>query len=259
MARSKQPAMMFYVGDWLKDPAVRGLTLAARGFWFDILCYIHSSGVGGTLTGDAEFFSRLVGCSRAETIAAVEELKSAGTANVSYHGDAITIVNRRMKRDATIAKKRSKAGKKGMKQRWNNKSDNKPITKPPPRITEVENEIETREETGGKECEGRGKKKPRIEFDSANITWLNVTAKDVAGWRATFAAVDIDYELKSAAQWARDNPAKRKKNWRRFLTNWFRRRQERGGTPRPKKGERDERTATYRRDIEELPDSNWVR
>ena len=68
-----------------------------------------------------------------------------------------------------------------------------------------------------------------VQFDFTNRIWTGITESDLKQWKAAFPSVDIETELKSAAQWAFDNPEKKKKNWRRFLTNWFCRRQEKGG------------------------------
>ena len=76
---------------------------------------------------------------------------------------------------------------------------------------------------------GNGKGNSNVQFDFTNRIWTGITEEDLKQWKAAFPAVDIETELKSAAQWAFDNPNKKKKNWRRFLTNWFCRRQEKGG------------------------------
>ena len=54
-------------------------------------------------------------------------------------------------------------------------------------------------------------------------------------WRSAYPAVDIDGEILRAAEWAVSNPAKRKKNWRSFLTRWLAKEQERGA-PASSKG-----------------------
>ena len=40
---SKLPAIQFYVGDWMKDPALRSVSVEARGLWIDLLCIMHES------------------------------------------------------------------------------------------------------------------------------------------------------------------------------------------------------------------------
>jgi hypothetical protein len=71
------------------------------------------------------------------------------------------------------------------------------------------------------------KEKITFNFDTGQFEGISSGKK--SQWAAAFPAVDVEMEIKSAALWAADNPAKRKSNWGRFLTNWFRRTQERGG------------------------------
>jgi len=66
-----------------------------------------------------------------------------------------------------------------------------------------------------------------FNFETAQFEGIGNDKK--TQWAVAFPAVDIDLELKRAALWASDNPAKRKSNWGRFLTNWLKRTQERGG------------------------------
>lgn len=88
--------------------------------------------------------------------------------------------------------------------------------------------------------EGKGKEGNTICPDSKssrgqeqitwNGDWLNVTTDDRSGWMTAFPAVDISRQLAAAGEWLKANPAKAKKrNYRRFITNWLARAQERGG------------------------------
>lgn len=63
------------------------------------------------------------------------------------------------------------------------------------------------------------------------IGFDGIEQSDIDGWTFAFPAVDLNREGVRAAIWCRDNGAKgKKKNYRRFLTNWFSRCQERGGS-----------------------------
>ena len=57
-----------------------------------------------------------------------------------------------------------------------------------------------------------------------------ITDKDHAEWKEAFPAVNVSQQLAAASRWLKDNPAKRKKQIGRFLTNWFSRNQEQGGS-----------------------------
>jgi hypothetical protein len=61
------------------------------------------------------------------------------------------------------------------------------------------------------------------------VGWSGISDADMAQWRIAYPACDIASQLARAHAWAAANPEKRKKRWRRFLTNWLARAQERGG------------------------------
>ena len=76
-------------------------------------------------------------------------------------------------------------------------------------------------------------KKPRQQKISFNFdlrTWENISNEDVAIWEKAYPAVDITQELSKMADWLLSNPDRKKKNYRRFITNWLSRTQERGGS-----------------------------
>jgi len=81
----------------------------------------------------------------------------------------------------------------------------------------------------GKKKEETTKKK-EITFSSEKRKFLNITIEDKAGWLDAYPACDIDQELRKMREWLLSNPAKKKKNYRRFITNWLSRSQEKGGT-----------------------------
>lgn len=69
-----------------------------------------------------------------------------------------------------------------------------------------------------------------------SISWspeekfTGITEEDRDEWKKAYPACDINSELAKANQWLISNPAKaRKKLWRRFITGWLSRSQERGG------------------------------
>lgn len=83
-----------------------------------------------------------------------------------------------------------------------------------------------------KECEAEKPQAPKIlkiQFDKEARAWDGISDSQVAEWSAVYPALDIERELGKAKEWVLANPTKIKKNWRRFLVNWFSRAQERGG------------------------------
>ena len=117
---SKRPYIQFYVGDWLKDPALKKCSPATRGIWFDFLCDMHEAQSGGVLACDKESLCRIGRCSRAELDAALSELAKTRAAEVSERAGVVTLVNRRMKREADLQEVRSDSGSKGISKRLAN-------------------------------------------------------------------------------------------------------------------------------------------
>jgi len=72
--------------------------------------------------------------------------------------------------------------------------------------------------------------KANIVFDFEKRVFLNITEIDFTDWGKAYPAVSIQQEILKAAQWLLSNPKKRKSNYRKFLTNWFARTQDNGGT-----------------------------
>lgn len=72
-------------------------------------------------------------------------------------------------------------------------------------------------------------KLPEILFNFGEKAWERISDEQVAAWSDVYPALKIEIELGKAREWILANPTKKKKNWRRFLVNWFGRAQERGG------------------------------
>ena len=93
--------MQFYPGDWLKDPALRRCTHAAKGVYIDMLCFMWECEERGVLAtsgqawGDEEI-ARAVGGDQRETLALIAELVAKGVVSRRASG---AIYSRRMVRD----------------------------------------------------------------------------------------------------------------------------------------------------------------
>jgi hypothetical protein len=95
----------------------------------------------------------------------------------------------------------------------------------------------SKEEGKGREEERNG---IRVSNDTLVVTqpigwnptdgWSGITENDHADWKVAYPACDASRQLASMAEWLRSNPARAKKTaWRRFITAWLNREQERGG------------------------------
>ena len=95
---------------------------------------------------------------------------------------------------------------------------------------EKEEEKEEEERIGEKKApDDKNHPKPKISLNLETQKFDNITPKDISSWEEAYPACAVESELLKAAQWIISNPTKRKKNYRRFLTNWLARTQERGG------------------------------
>jgi hypothetical protein len=94
-----------------------------------------------------------------------------------------------------------------------------------------------------KKSDSRPPNQPKIRLNIEEQEWENITKKDLQKWRQAYPACDVGIELARAAQHIISNPEKRKKNWRRYITNWLSRQQDWGGT---KKENRSGETETQR-------------
>jgi uncharacterized protein YdaU (DUF1376 family) len=72
-----------------------------------------------------------------------------------------------------------------------------------------------------------------ITFDFETATFAGISDGMLKRWSEAYPAVDIRTTILRAAEWVVANPTQRKKNYNRFLTNWFSRNQERGGDRSP--------------------------
>lgn len=104
---SKQPAFMFYSGDWLKDPALQACSPSTRGIWINFLCHMWEAKERGILRGTVEEFCRLGRCTPEEFSLFLEDAHhhhfanffGARNANVTDCHKKITVINRRMRKE----------------------------------------------------------------------------------------------------------------------------------------------------------------
>ncbi len=68
---------------------------------------------------------------------------------------------------------------------------------------------------------------------SPDAGWRGVSEADRDSWRAAYPSVDLNREFAAMAAWLGANPLKaRKRSWRRFITNWLNRAQDRAANGR---------------------------
>ena len=237
----KYPYIQFYPADWIADTRI--LSLPARAVWLELILTMHQRGRTGTLTGTAERLAGLCGCSVPELTAALDELVATGTADISREIPAVfTVTCRRMQleqaeRDRTRESKRR-----------NKHSREIPAVFPPHsteyrvqnNMTDTKVSFSPEPEKSGSPGTATSPAKTRITFDYEGDCRLHgITPEQMTLWQENFPAIDVEAELKVAAAWLDANRKNRKKEIKRFLTNWLSRTQERARRVPDRKERRD--------------------
>jgi hypothetical protein len=246
------PWMKFYPSDWKGDSALRTCSVAARGVWIDILCAMHTSAKRGYLilpTGapmHAGHIARMIGIPEAEMLPLLTELEQAGVFSRDANG---AIYSRRMVRDETVLQTNRANGSLGgnpMLRRGDNPPDNPPDNsgdkarsqKSDVRSQKSEGFTESLVTENPKHNQYRNsaphRAKPRRDA-APRITWgkdgfANIGEDMQSAWKAAYPACDITRELAKAHAWLVANPTRTKTDYRRFLTSWLSRAQDRGGS-----------------------------
>lgn len=228
----------FYPRDWTTDINVVRMTCEQRGAYIQLLCY---QAINGGLPADDESLAVLSGMGeRWNTCSApVKQM---------FEQRGSLLFNRRLsseiKKYNEISEKKRQAGIISGKAR-NNKdiSSNRCSTD----VQHVPNNTDTDTEAE-KEAEKENKKllttfvptdkAPSVAtpleakpiFNYTTQSFENISDTQIQKWKEAYPAVDINSEMLRAGQWLAANPAKRKKDIRRFVNNWLSRKQERGGS-----------------------------
>ena len=71
---------------------------------------------------------------------------------------------------------------------------------------------------------------PKIIFNFGIAEFENIIKKDNTIWEKAYPACDIEAELNKMAAWLSANPTRKKSNYKKFITNWLSRQQDRGGS-----------------------------
>lgn len=85
---TKQPAFLFFTGDWKKDPALGKCSPATRGIWIEALASMHDSDGCGWLSGTISELAQTCRCSTEAMLEAVRELRAKGAATVLRAGES---------------------------------------------------------------------------------------------------------------------------------------------------------------------------
>jgi hypothetical protein len=211
----KLPWVKWYWSDWLSAHDLRACSLAARGLWIEMLAIMARSSKKGLLLAnekpmDSKTLAKIVSESPSIVEGLLRELYDNGVYSTLPDG---TIINRRLYRESELSQKRADAGRLGGlrgKQIGSKEGE----------------EGEANEEQASASASSS-----LLSFNKNLKSWEGITDDDKAGWLEAYPACNIDIELSKMKEWIMSNPAKGKKsNYRRFITNWLSRTQDKGGT-----------------------------
>lgn len=97
---ARLPWLQFYTSDWRNDPKLSMCKPSTRGIWIDALSAMHDDGRSGALSGTLCQLTRVLRCSESELHDALDDLTTTGAADVERRNGIVTLVNRRMSREA---------------------------------------------------------------------------------------------------------------------------------------------------------------
>ena len=112
-----QPFIKFYVRDWLSDPELRMVSLAARGFWFECLCIMHGAKRRGYMETpfgvpiNDDQLARLIGTFKGEIMPLKDELTAQGIPGICENTGIW--YSRRMVKETEKSEKCGEAGRRG--------------------------------------------------------------------------------------------------------------------------------------------------
>jgi hypothetical protein len=94
------PWFKFIIADWMLDRNLAKCSSATRGVWLELIIAMHQDGRSGELRETVDHLAQLARTSTAVMTQALTELQTTGTADVTYRNTIVTVVNRKMKREA---------------------------------------------------------------------------------------------------------------------------------------------------------------
>jgi hypothetical protein len=107
--------MRFEPAAWLRD--TRGLSLAAKGAWIDVLSYAFlRERRRGVLAEKKAVLAKMLGCTVLELARILRELKRSNVAGVRTRDASVTVTSRRMRRE-----ERERAAQRERNARWRRK------------------------------------------------------------------------------------------------------------------------------------------
>lgn len=186
----------------------------------------------GSFFSSYERIGENIGLSRQQTRTALDKLKSTSEVTTKSTRSGLLVTVCKYADYNSVEPFQQHATKHGSNQSNsrdvtpNQHSDNHLVT-----TTEEgeEGKKEKKERTSSASTDESAKAGPAPSW-SRDSGWEGIEDSDMAKWSEAFPACDIRRQLAAMSLWLEANPAKAKKsNWRRFISTWLTKSQDRGG------------------------------
>jgi len=211
----KNPAFQFYPSDWTRDMDDHDLEI--QGAWIAIICRLWWSDTRGEATKTLKEWSRVLRRSEKKSREILNFLLDKGIASGSVlDNQKITIISRKLVEMERISALRREVGKLGGN----------------PKLTKTEKGLDNQTDNQKPTPSSSNLHSSKINYNMATHAWENITDAIRGVWAKAYPYVDIDHELNRAASWLESNPKKQKKDYARFLNNWFSNARPSSGEPR---------------------------
>ena len=214
------------------------------GAYVRLLCYAWDN---HGLPNDADACGRIAGGIDASDWRAIRRRLDIFDAGTDEERLSHPRLEAERQKQADLHDSRSEAGRRAAKKRWQSQcvGNADALTKPchlepePEPEPELEPKVDT--ETDKKPNAAHsdapsGPKRTRSKPADAicwdvSAGWIGIEHADRTAWAKAYPATNVDVELARADQWLKANPEKaHRSKWRRFITGWLSRCQDRGGT-----------------------------
>ncbi len=239
---TRAPYIRFYVNDFLGSNKVAAMSSAEVGAHVMLMCRAWTNDPPATIPDDDKVLARWARMSPAEWAQVKANVLAAW--RVQEDGRLVQprlqVEYNKMLRDS---ERRQAAGKAAANARWNQDScDSHASRMRHACVTHAMPDSRSQIQADSKEADtplppprrgGTAIRRGGVSW-AAGQGWSGITDEDRRVWTAAYPACDLDRQFSAMTAWLDANPERaRKSNWRRFIVNWLRRSQDRGGDRRP--------------------------
>jgi len=211
----KNPAFQFYPADWRAD--LDDCPLEIEGAWIRICCRLWNSETKGKMTKTLDEWSRILRLNLKNSEKILRILIENNIASGEILDNQITIISRRMVRDAYLSEIRAKAGILGGNPIFKTGKPN-PYYDKKDKQKDNQNQIDLLNQNDKQKITPSSSSSSSSSNNKINIFKLSET--DFMEWlKREFDYIDLEFEFKKMDRWMLLNPNRRKT--RGFIVKWL--------------------------------------